>query len=112
MTMKLSRLTSNLLLACGIITLFSWTTRAYTWYANDLQSDPYLAWLHFPIIGVFLLIGIYLASLGIRGRRASRHRESLSARRYAPRQHFSLSAESSVHGTPPGTRTAPPRADR
>jgi hypothetical protein len=70
--MKLSRLTSNLLLACGIITLFSWTTRAYTWYVNDLQSDPYLAWLHFPIIGVFLVIGVFLALLGWRGRRASR----------------------------------------
>ena len=70
--MKLTRLTSNLLLACGIITLFSWTTRAYTWYANDLQSDAYLALLHFPIIGVFLVIGAYLTYLGIKGRRAAR----------------------------------------
>ena len=74
--MKLSRLTSNLLLACGIITLFSLTTRAYTWYVNDLQADPYLAWLHFPIIGIFLLIGAYLAYLGVRGRRATRRQES------------------------------------
>ena len=70
--MKLSRLTSNLLLASGLITLFSWTTRAYTWYVNDLQADPYLAWLHFPIIGIFLVIGVYLVFLGFRGRRASR----------------------------------------
>lgn len=70
--MKLSKLTSNLLLACGIITLFSWTTRAYTWYVNDLQADPYLAWLHFPIIGVFLLIGVFLTYLGVRGRAAVR----------------------------------------
>ena len=74
--MKLSRLTSNLLLACGIITLFSWITRAYTWYANDLQSDPYLAWLHFPIIGVFLLIGAYLTYLGVKSRRAIRQQRS------------------------------------
>jgi hypothetical protein len=74
--MKLSRLTSNLLLACGAITLFSWTTRAYTWYANDLQSDPYLALLHFPIIGVFLLIGAYLAYVGVKGRRATRRQGS------------------------------------
>ena len=72
--MKLSRLTSNLLLACGIITLFSWTTRAYTWYANDLQSDPYLAWLHFPIIIVFVVIGVFLTYLGVRGRAALRPR--------------------------------------
>ncbi len=71
-TMKLSRLTSNLLLACGIFTLFSWTTRAYTWYQNDLQAEPYLALLHFPIIGIFLLIGGYLTYLGVRGRRAAR----------------------------------------
>ena len=70
--MKLSRLTSNLLLACGIVTLFSWTTRAYTWYANDLQADPYLALLHFPIIGVFLVIGAYLVYVGLKGRRAAR----------------------------------------
>jgi hypothetical protein len=70
--MKLSRLTSNLLLACGIITLFSWTTRGYTWYANDLQSDPYLAWLHFPIIIIFVLIGVFLTYLGVKGRAALR----------------------------------------
>jgi hypothetical protein len=74
--MKISRLTSNLLLACGIITLFSWTTRAYTWYANDLQANAYLALLHFPIIGIFLLIGVYLTYLGVRGRRAVRRQES------------------------------------
>ena len=70
--MKLGRRASNLLLAAGLFTLFSWITRAYTWYANDLQSDPYLAWLHFPIIGIFLLIGAYLTYLGVRGRRAIR----------------------------------------
>ncbi len=69
--MKLSRLTSNLLLLCGAVTLFSWTTRAFTWYANDLQEQGYLALLHFPLIGIFLLIGLYLVYLGIRGRRAS-----------------------------------------
>jgi uncharacterized BrkB/YihY/UPF0761 family membrane protein len=70
--MKLSRLQSNLLLAAGLFTLLSWVTRAYTWYANDLQSDPYLALVHFPIILVFLAIGGYITYLGIRGRRATR----------------------------------------
>ena len=69
--MKLSRRQSNLLLAAGLITLFSWITRAYTWYANDLQDDRYLALLHFPIIVVFLVIGVYITYLGLRGRRAS-----------------------------------------
>jgi len=61
----------NLLLAAGLFTLFSWLTRAYTWYANDLQSEPYLALLHFPIILIFLVIGGYITHLGVRGRRAS-----------------------------------------
>ena len=70
--MKLSRLQSNLLLAAGLFTLFSWVTRAYTWYANDLQSDPYLALVHVPIIAISLAIGIYLTYLGLKGRRATR----------------------------------------
>jgi hypothetical protein len=69
--MKLSRRQSNFLLAAGLFTLFSWLTRAYTWYANDLQSEPYLALLHFPIILIFLGIGGYITYLGVRGRRAS-----------------------------------------
>jgi Ni,Fe-hydrogenase I cytochrome b subunit len=69
--MKLSRRQSNLLLAAGLFTLFSWITRAYTWYANDLQDDRYLALLHFPIIVIFLIIGVYTTYLGVRGRRAS-----------------------------------------
>jgi hypothetical protein len=70
--MKLGRRASNLLLAAGLFTLFSWTTRAYTWYANDLQSDPYLALIHFPVIVIFLAIGGYTTYLGIKGRKATR----------------------------------------
>ena len=70
--MKLSRRASNFLVAAGIFTLFSWITRAYTWYANDLQADPYLALMHFPIIGIFLVIGAYITYLGVKGRRATR----------------------------------------
>jgi hypothetical protein len=70
--MQLSRLQSNLLLAAGLFTLFSWITRAITWYANDLQRDPYLALLHVPIILIFLVIGSYITYLGLRGRRATR----------------------------------------
>jgi uncharacterized BrkB/YihY/UPF0761 family membrane protein len=70
--MKLSRRASNLLLAAGLFTLFCWITRAFTWYVNDLQSDPYLALVHFPLIVVFLAIGGYITYLGIKGRRATR----------------------------------------
>jgi hypothetical protein len=70
--MQLSRRASNLLLAAGLFTLLSWITRAFTWYANDLQDNPYLALIHFPVIVIFLAIGGYLIYLGVRGRRATR----------------------------------------
>ncbi|MBA2346140.1 MAG: hypothetical protein H0V83_13805 [Rubrobacter sp.] len=69
--MKLSRRQSTVLLVMGLIMLVFWLTRSYTWYANDLQANPYLAWVHLPIIVISLAIGIYLTYLGIRGRRAS-----------------------------------------
>lgn len=70
--MKLTRYTSNVLLAMGIVMLFFWTTRSFTWYANDLQESVYLALIHLPIIVISLSIGVYLTYLGIRGRRATR----------------------------------------
>ena len=71
--MKLSRRTSNILLAAGIFLLFSYVTRAITWYANDLQSQPgYLPYIHLVLILVMLAIGGYLTYLGIKGRRATR----------------------------------------
>ncbi len=70
--MKITRRTSNVLLVMGVLMLFMWLTRAYTWYANDLQASPYLALVHVPIIIVSLVIGGYLLFLGIRGRRATR----------------------------------------
>lgn len=51
--------------------LFFWLTRAYTWYANDLQDDVYLALIHLPIIVISLIIGGYLARLGLKGLRAT-----------------------------------------
>lgn len=70
--MKLSRRTSNILMAAGIFVLFSYVTRAFTWYANDLQSQPgYLPYIHLVLILVMLAIGGYLTYLGIRGRRAT-----------------------------------------
>jgi hypothetical protein len=70
--MKLSRRQCNVILTMGVILLFFWLTRAYTWYANDLQGDPYLALLHLPIIVISLGIGAYLTYLGVKGRRSTR----------------------------------------
>jgi hypothetical protein len=71
--MKLTRRTSNILLAIGVFMLFSWGTRAFTWYANDLQAQPgYLPFVHLSIILISLAIGVYLTYLGIKGRRAAR----------------------------------------
>ena len=75
--MKLTRRTSNILLAIGVFMLFSWGTRGYTWYANDLQSQPgYLPFVHLPIILISLVIGVYLSYLGLKGRRATRRASS------------------------------------
>jgi len=70
--MKLGMRQCNVLLIMGPVMLFFWVTRAYTWYANDLQSDPYLALVHVPIIVISLAIGGYLIYLGLKGRRATR----------------------------------------
>ena len=70
--MKLSRRQCNLILLMGLVMLFFWLMRAYTWYANDLQATPYLALIHLPIIIISLAIGGYLTYLGVRGRRSTR----------------------------------------
>ncbi len=70
--MKVSRRTSNILLAIGILMLVLWIPRAFTWYVNDLQGSTYLALIHLPIIPISLAIGGYLTYLGIKGRRATR----------------------------------------
>ena len=70
--MTLSRRQCNLILLMGLVMLFFWVTRAYTWYANDLQANPYLSLVHVPIIIISLAIGVYLTYLGVRGRRSTR----------------------------------------
>ena len=73
--MKISRRTSNILLVMGVLMLLMWLTRAYTWYANDLQASPYLALVHVPIILISLSIGGFLLYLGVKGRRATRRQD-------------------------------------
>jgi hypothetical protein len=70
--MKLNRRQCNLILLMGAVMLFFWVTRAYTWYANDLQGNLYLALVHLPIIIISLAIGSYLTYLGVKGRRTTR----------------------------------------
>ncbi len=69
--MKLTRRTATIILVIGVYMLFTWTTRLYTWYANDLQASPYAALIHFPIVLISLGIGAYLTYLGVKGRRAA-----------------------------------------
>ena len=70
-TMKLTRRTATVILVIGIYMLLTWTTRLYTWYANDLQASPYAALIHFPIVLISLGIGAYLTYIGIKGRRGT-----------------------------------------
>jgi len=69
--MKLTRRTSNILLAMGLVMLILWIPRVFTWYVNDLQGSTYLALIHLPIIPISLAIGGYLTYLGVKGRRAT-----------------------------------------
>ena len=69
--MKLTRRTATVILVIGIYMLLTWTTRLYTWYANDLQASPYAALIHFPIVLISLGIGAYLTYIGIKGRRGT-----------------------------------------
>ncbi len=58
-----------MLLVCGLFLLFTWSTRLYTWIANDLQQQlGYLPFVHFLLIVISLAIGGYLIYLGIKGR--------------------------------------------
>jgi hypothetical protein len=71
--MKLTRRTSNILLAIGLFMLLVWTTRLYTFIAIDLQqANNYLPLVHFPLVMISLAIGVYLTYLGMKGRRATR----------------------------------------
>jgi hypothetical protein len=70
--MKLTRRTSNILLAIGIYMLFTWSFRVFTWL-DELQAGTLIApAVHFSLVAIGLAIGIYLSYLGIRGRRATR----------------------------------------
>jgi hypothetical protein len=71
--MKLTRCTSNILLAIGIYMLLTWGTRFFTWL-GELQTGTLIApAVHFSLVLIGLAIGVYLTHLGVKGRRATRH---------------------------------------
>jgi hypothetical protein len=70
--MKLTRRTYNILLAIGIYMLLTWGTRLFTFYL-DLQAGALVApGVHFSLVVIGLVIGVYLTYLGVKGRRATR----------------------------------------
>jgi uncharacterized membrane protein len=69
---KLTRRTANILLIIGIYMLLTWGTRVFT-FIQELQAGTLVApAVHFSLVVIGLLIGVYLTSLGFRGRSSSR----------------------------------------
>ena len=69
--MKLSRLNATILLVIGIYMLLTWGTRVFTFLAEFRAGTLVAPGIHFSLVVIGLAIGIYLAYLGIKGRRAS-----------------------------------------
>jgi putative Ca2+/H+ antiporter (TMEM165/GDT1 family) len=70
--MKISRRTANILMGIGIFTLLVWVTRLFV-FVGELQAGTLPAPVaHFFMVVAYLVIGVYLTVLGLRGRRASR----------------------------------------
>jgi hypothetical protein len=69
--MKLTRRTSNILLTIGIYMLLTWGFRVLTWL-EEFQAGTLVApAVHFSLVVIGLLIGVYLSYLGLKGRRAT-----------------------------------------
>jgi hypothetical protein len=69
---KLSRRNATFLLVIGIYMLLTWGTRVFTFLAEFRAGTLVAPVIHFSLVIIGLAIGIYLAYLGIRGRRATR----------------------------------------
>ena len=69
--MKLSRRTANILLAIGAYMLLTWGTRVFTFLSEFRAGALVAPGIHFSLVVVGLAIGVYLAYLGVKGRRAS-----------------------------------------
>jgi uncharacterized membrane protein len=68
---KLSRRNATILLVIGIYMLLTWGTRVFTFLAEFRAGTLVAPVIHFSLVVIGLAIGVYLAYLGIRGRRAS-----------------------------------------
>lgn len=69
--MKLTKRTATILLAIGVFTLFIWVTRLFV-FLGELQAGTLPApAVHLTMVIIYLVIGVYLSYLGIRGRRAA-----------------------------------------
>jgi hypothetical protein len=68
---KLSRRSATILLVIGIYMLLTWGTRVFTFLAEFRAGTLVAPGIHFSLVVIGLAIGIYLAYLGIKGRRAS-----------------------------------------
>ena len=70
--MKLTRRTSNILLAIGIYMLLTWGTRVFTFLGEFRAGTLVAPAVHLSLVVIGLLIGVYLSYLGVKGRRATR----------------------------------------
>ena len=69
--MKLSRRQATILLVIGIYMLLTWGTRVFTFLAEFRAGTLVAPAIHFSLVVIGLSIGLYLAYLGVRGRRAA-----------------------------------------
>jgi hypothetical protein len=69
---KLSRRNATILLVIGIYMLLTWGTRLFTFLSQFRDGTLVAPAIHFSLVIIGLAIGVYLAYLGIRGRRATR----------------------------------------
>jgi Kef-type K+ transport system membrane component KefB len=70
--MKLSRRTSNILLVIGVYMLLTWGFRVFTWLEEFRAGTLVAPGVHFSLVVIGLAIGVYLAYLGVKGRRATK----------------------------------------
>ncbi|HET7269777.1 MAG TPA: hypothetical protein VFI90_01705 [Rubrobacter sp.] len=70
--MRLSRRNATILLVIGIYMLLTWGTRVFTFLGEYRAGTLVAPGIHFSLVVIGLSIGVYLAYLGIKGRRATR----------------------------------------
>jgi hypothetical protein len=69
---RLSRRNATILLVIGIYMLLTWGTRVFTFIGEFRAGTLVAPGVHFTLVIIGLAIGVYLAYLGIKGRRATR----------------------------------------